>query len=353
VPSVSSLEKLDDSPATRWPTLTEARARSSNLRKELSEKLQGAVRDDNVAVIVTGSVGRMEVTEGSDIDWYLLIDGPSDPKHAQLVATVRGIVKEFLPKDVGETGTFATMVASHDLVHHIAGTQDSNTNLTRRVLLLAESHALVSPVVRERVLRNVLSRYVESALTLPSDKSSSVPLFLVNDIVRYWRTMATDYASKTWERNNKGWAIRNIKLRFSRKLLFVWGLLASFSGHLFPSKRVEEAEDETERRRFLAQHVLDQTNVAPLELLARVAAHKDVSDGTRADIFDSYEAFLLAMSHSAERESLEKLSAERASTDEAFGKLRATSRNFRRGIERLFFEEHPILKNLIRQYGVF
>jgi hypothetical protein len=109
---------------------------------------------------VTGSFGRAEFTDGSDADWLLLVDGPSDPEHAILAHEIERRVLEIVPKEVGPTGTFGSIVASHELVHYIAGTHDTNENLTRRVLLLSESHALTNALVRERVIRNILARYV-------------------------------------------------------------------------------------------------------------------------------------------------------------------------------------------------
>lgn len=69
-------------------------------------------------------------------------------------------IRRIVAKEAARTGTFGGIVASHELVHYIAGTRDTNENLTRRILLLSESRALTTPSIRSRVIQNVLLRYV-------------------------------------------------------------------------------------------------------------------------------------------------------------------------------------------------
>ena len=349
----TALETLEERLGTRWNAIRAARARTDAVVDQLAAALAD-LHDVNCSVIVTGSLGRAEATEGSDADWVLLVDGQSDPEHAILARKIENRIREIVPKEVGPTGTFGNIVASHELVHYIAGTRDSNENLTRRILLLAESRALANPLVRERVIRNILARYVlhDRPVQSKSGRRQTIPHFLLNDVVRYWRTVASDYASKMWERSRQGWGIRNVKLRFSRKLLFIWGLLAAFSGELFAPPELQRVENDDQYFLMLADLIRRQTDVPPLELLARVVL--DTGDFSIArEIFSSYDEFLTVLANPDARAKLEAVRFEDALNDPSYAALRDASQSFRQGVTRLFFDAHPRLPRLIRDFGVF
>lgn len=344
---------LEAQSGAKWDAIRAARAKTDDVLALLGAELAD-LADANFSVVVTGSLGRGEATAGSDADWILLVDGPSDPNHAILAGDIANRIRKVVTKEVGRTGTFGGIVASHELVHYIAGTRDSNENLTRRILLLSESRALINPLVRERVIQNVLARYVvhDRSVQSRSGVRQSVPNFFLNDVVRYWRTMASDYASKMWERQREGWGIRNIKLRFSRKLLFTWGMIAAFAAEVFPSAELQQVGDDDEYYHALAKHIGTLTEVTPLELLARVVMACDDKELANR-IFSSYDAFLGVLSDPDQREALEKVPFERALDEPAYAGLRDASHAFREGVTGLFFDAHPALKRLIRGYGVF
>lgn len=55
-----------------------------------------------------------------------------------------------------------------------------------------------------------------------------VPRFLLNDVVRYWRTITVDYQAKKWDELDETWGLRYLKLLVSRKLTFAGTIVSLF-----------------------------------------------------------------------------------------------------------------------------
>ena len=346
------VEELEQHCGADWPAIRAARGQTEELVNRVGAALK-PFHTAETSIVVTGSVGRREATRGSDFDWYLLIDGPSEPEHVVLTQGIQRQLVELGIKKPATAGPFGAMVISHDLVHYIAGSRDSNENLTRRILLLLESRAISNPLLRERVIRNVLARYVISDPPVPSrsKRRMMVPNFLLNDVVRYWRTIASDFASKMWERQWEGWGIRNVKLRFSRKLLFIGGLLDCFAADLLSSSDISQAPTEREYLMLLADLMFQQTRLSPLDKLARVLCRHEPELGSR--IFGPYNAFLAALDDEGRRTALEKVGFDDANRSDEFEVLRKESQVFRKAVNELFFDRDESLKRLIRDFGVF
>ncbi len=347
---ISVLEKATGS---RWSAITAAAQAAVQKRQALVEKLtKPKLVPPDTTFVMFGSLARKEATAGSDLDWTLLVDGQSDTKHLDVTKAIKELVEKD-SKPPGPTALFGTMTFSHELVHLIGGDADSNRNTTRRILLLLESHGMSdTDPVRDRVLRNILKRYLQEDLGYHErhDWARRVPRFLLNDIVRFWRTMTVDYANKRRDRG-KGWALRNFKLRLSRKLTFTAGLAMSMSCQLRPPKRLTDARP-ADFYGELENYLVEFSNQSPLEVVAEFVQHFRAHDAGRA-IFDAYNQFLTLLGDPDKRKHLDQLEAEDSRSDQVFQEARDIGTAFQDGLTRLFFGTDAELTNATQRYGVF
>ena len=320
-----------------WPTVVKAQAAAADECTKRAEALSNAgFVPADTSLVVFGSLARGEWTHGSDLDWTLLIDGQVLGKHADIAQKIAEAVSKD-SRSPGPTGVFGGLTFSHEIVHFIGGDDDTNTNTTRRILLLLESKSLSDDTVRERVLRALLDRYVGEDLLYHEPSKFFVPRFLLNDYVRYWRTMAVDSAQK--RRSRTKWALRNVKLRLSRKLIFVAGLWACLSCRLNPPQGLKESRDNNDNdgvRADMTDFLMTFSKQSPLETVAALLLKYDAWDAARL-AFDAYDDFLKILDDSDLRNRLEQLKPEDAMRDDTFKRAKKDAEDFQLGLTKVFF----------------
>jgi predicted nucleotidyltransferase len=351
------IDALADLTGSTWPSLKLAREYTQSKRSELQKALK-RIDTDDTSIVAFGSLARDEATLGSDIDWTLLVDGIADPLHASSAQEIARRLEATSIKGPGREGTFGNLAFSHQIVQMIGGEDDSNANTTRRILLLLESKPLGQPGAWDRVLNNVLDRYLAEDRGLwDSKKKRRVPLFLFNDIARYWRIMVVDFAYKQRNRGNQGYALRNIKLGLSRKLIYVSGMLACFSCSL---DFTEEKWAASRKPQFLIAHLRDILGMTPLEIVASRLLHYDGALETSKRLFDAYDKFLAILADNTlgedgkpPRVHLEELPIEKLDQDKIYQEARQIRRDFGNAVEDLFLKPGSELYDLTLKYGVF
>jgi hypothetical protein len=327
-----SLERLSTEAGVDFPSLFAAQRRTEEALTERRRRLATLKVDGDAAIVLMGSWGRGELTSGSDDDFMLLIDGE---EREPVRPTIEEIWKVLGAKGKrpGREEVFGVPVFSHDLCNKIGLEEDGNKNLTRRMLLVLESVSALGDDRCRDVKAAVLGKYLDRAV-----KAYRPPRFFLNDVIRYWRTIAVDFEAKHRSRDGEGWGLRNAKLRTSRTLLFASGLLPLLECHLF---------DEEAIPGYLAQSF----DALPTDRVAEAfLRHKHMDAGAR--VFGAYDEFLAMLDDDRQRAALEVVAMEDQEFFEVFGTAKRLGKEIRSGLLSLLFDT-PALYPLTREFAIF
>lgn len=151
---------------------------------------------DHTFIYATGSCGRGEMGEQSDLDAYVVHSGAetSDSEVLQQAIRVANEAANLPPLDGG--GRHIETIQARDLIDRLGAPDDDTREegaFTKRMLLLLESRVILGQQSHEKVLNEVIGAYWQnSELHL----KTYLPFVLVNDIVRWWRIVLLNHESK-------------------------------------------------------------------------------------------------------------------------------------------------------------
>jgi predicted nucleotidyltransferase len=172
-----------------------------------------------ISVFCAGSLARREVGIKSDLDVFVTADKNEERLRSRLAEyTLFGeliqINKELGLPPFSNDGEYLKIHFLEDL-EKLTGSRhdDSENQFTTRMLLILESEPLLNSGIYERHLRHVLGHYYRDEV----GKRSFRPLFLLNDLLRYWRTLCLNYEERRHDQT-KPWRKKNVNLKFSRMI---------------------------------------------------------------------------------------------------------------------------------------
>ena len=325
------LARLAEAGDVAFPNLLAARELTRTRLEDLRGRLRAVDHDVDAAVVLMGSWGRAELTSGSDDDFMLLVAGPRRDGVRPSLGDLAGVVGAG-PREPGPEEVFGREAFAEDLREHIGLARDTNANMTRRLLLLLESLPASGDAAWRAARADLLDAYLATAA------ERRPPRFFLNDVFRYWRTIAVDFEGKDRTRGGEQWGLRTAKLRTSRKLLFASGLVPILECH---NRTLSD----------MAEFLAEQFAAPPTDRLAGAFLRYGAIDpGVRT--LGAYDRFLGLLEQDGFREHLEGLTEPEAAASEQFAEVRELADELQAGLLALLFEDRRLYP-LIREYGIF
>ncbi len=285
-------------------TLELRRESSSERLRLLGESLGDAEGEvgDKACVYAIGSFGRGEAGQHSDLDLFIASRMGRSERGSGRVPLLKRLDEICLKSDIirasrkqsfpdfSKDGRFLMHFSLDSLINNIGHFNDDVENtLTARLLLLLESRCLIGYGVYDAIISKVIDAYW---LEFDRHKNDFMPAFIVNDILRLWRTFCINYEMRSEKDEDTDYVekkrIKNYKLRQSRMLTCHSAILCLLHGY-----GTSGTVSPTDFRR-----IVDLTPTQRLESVSE-DANVDLSIAQQCkDIIEMYEEFLELTNHS-------------------------------------------------------
>lgn len=270
--------------------LQKRKAYSESTLANINLKAEAAFRDapTPIAIFAAGSLGRLEIGRESDLDLFIVSD-KEDSTRVNRLEEIRVFSKLIeinrelkLPEFSGD-GRYLKIHNLTELINSTGDAHDDSENFfTTRLLLLLESKSIHNNKLREECIKKIVDNYFKDG-----NGKDFVPLFLLNDILRYWRTLCLNYERDRVRSEN--WWKKNLSLKFARKLTVFSTILLLLTDEVNSKESLISAIDYVPLKRLAMSFdkINDETMLAGFK-----------------DFLNNYEKFLAAKSH-AELNNLE------------------------------------------------
>lgn len=307
--------------AAKFSAIASARDFSSSQLERIRLSLKNDPPPDELQIdtlAVAGSLARLEASAVSDLDMIIVTRPPSDTEKVQSIINWRDQFCDAMAIDRPNRKGVFHEPADRVSIERIAGEAGESYELSaKRALLILESDHVYNSVEYERLLSNTLDSYTED---VRGDSTKNF-VFLLNDTIRYFRSLCVNYQYTKSEIEYGKWPLRNIKLRHSRLLMY-FSLIASI-GVLSACSTPEKVEG---LRKLVSYEPLRRLFVC----------YKMSSDSGYKDMFHYYNIFLQHLEQPEVRAELANLDYSRRYESENFAKLKTNSDEFTSELTKFF-----------------
>jgi predicted nucleotidyltransferase len=300
------------------------------LEAELTSQLN-AKRHEFTSVVVFGSYARLDASPQSDLDNLVLTTSDAQTSAEEASTVLKMLLTALdipLPNAKGVFG--GGVYAASRLEDGIGGVEDNYNGMSRRLLLLLESRPIFGSGVHHSVVDGLVRLYGRDVVNDPRKNY----VFLLNDLIRYFRTICVNY-HYTKETEADKWPIRNIKLRHSR--LVMYASLVAMLGVL-----------STYREKDKNERLCEFIRLTPLQRLHR--AYLEVGDTGFYKVAGSYDVFLGFMNDSKARAGLNKLEYTQRYQSRDFAVLKANSDALASELSRFFLDRRGLWSDRFFEY---
>ena len=249
---------------------------------KIKEKLEMTFIEEkyqDVCVYACGSLGRLEMTRNSDLDLFFVSMHSSDrdPMKKNLnrylfFGKMYDINREMGFPDPSKEGEYWEFINKEDFLDIGSRKEDFNNSFTTRLLLILESKPIYNEDAYNRLVKETVYKYFTD---YEEHKNPFYPLFLMNDIQRYWYTLTLNYEYRRDEKDNvnkKNW--KRLKLKYAR-LITCFSMLACLY-----------------HKNITPDYVIKCINMTPFERLDSLAAENSSIIEIVEKIKTEYEWFL-------------------------------------------------------------
>ena len=290
------------------------------------------MKDSNAfTVAVAGSFGRMEAFKHSDLDFMIFTTGGLEADSCYMI--MRGIQEcsKIFKTDLPDSnGVFGRMTPYDQLINRIGARDETIHDLAQRMLLLMEARPLYNDEIYQETIGSVLSGYLRGMENNPSKEA----LFMLNDVIRYFRSVCVHYQPDFWRQRDQ-WALHSVKLWHSRIIMYGGLLLAVLNASIKPDK---------------VSYLHSIIALSPLERI--VAIYQEASDPGYKKILKLYDYFLNRVQDDNFREQL-KISYEQHYSSIEYQEMKLNSLALTRELARFVFGQSGRWTDQVMDYLIF